>query len=100
MSDKVYRSDILVIGSGLSGLLFSIKAVKNGTVNLITKGRIHESATNLAQGGFAAVVSDKDSFEQHIADTLKVGAGLCHRDVVEAIVRSGPDRRYDSGNGI
>ena len=92
MSNKVFHSDILVIGSGLSGLLFSIKAAKYSTINLITKGRLNESATDWAQGGFAAVVSKEDSFERHIEDTLRVGAGLCHRDVVEAIVRDGTAR--------
>jgi L-aspartate oxidase len=92
MSNKVYHSDILVIGSGLSGLLFSIKSAKHGSINLITKGLLNESATDWAQGGIAAVVSKEDSFETHVEDTLRVGAGLCHRDVVEAIVRDGAAR--------
>ena len=57
MSEKVYTSDFLVFGSGLSGQLFSLKASKHGTVNMVTKGRLTESATMKAQGGIAAVVS-------------------------------------------
>ena len=92
MSNKIYKSDFLVIGSGLSGLLFSIKAARHGKVHIITKDRLTDSATWRAQGGIAAVVSPEDSIELHIADTIRVGDGLCHRDVVEAIVKDGPKR--------
>jgi L-aspartate oxidase len=89
---KVYSTDFLVIGSGLSGQLFSLKAAKHGKVNLVTKGRLTESATIRAQGGIAAVVSAEDSIELHVEDTIRVGDGLCHRDVVEQIIRAGPER--------
>ena len=92
MSEKVYSSDFLVIGSGLSGQLFSLKAAKHGSVNIVTKGRLTDSATERAQGGIAAVVSAEDSIELHIEDTIRVGDGLCHRDVVEQIVKDGPAR--------
>lgn len=92
MSDKVYSSDFLVIGSGLSGQLFSIKVAKHGTVNLVTKGMLTESATFKAQGGIAAVVAPDDSIALHVEDTIRVGAGLCHRDVVESFVKDGPNR--------
>jgi L-aspartate oxidase len=92
MSDTVYSSDFLVIGSGLSGLLFSLKAAQHGSVHIITKGRLSDSSTARAQGGIAAVVSSEDSLESHVQDTLRVGDGLCHRDVVESIVRAGPER--------
>ncbi len=91
MANKVYTSDFLVIGSGLSGQLFALKVAGNGTVNLVTKRTLTESATYRAQGGIAAVVADEDSFEKHIADTLRVGAGLCHEDVVREFVREGPN---------
>ncbi|MFX1483432.1 MAG: L-aspartate oxidase [Promethearchaeota archaeon] len=92
MSEKIYSSDFLVIGSGLSGQLFSLKVAKHGTVNMITKGLLTESATEKAQGGIAAVVSPDDSIDLHVEDTIRVGAGLCHRDVVESIVQDGPAR--------
>ncbi|MFW9805950.1 MAG: FAD-binding protein, partial [Candidatus Thorarchaeota archaeon] len=90
MSDKVYTTDFLVIGSGLSGQLFSLKAAKHGTVNIVTKGLLTDSATMKAQGGIAAVVSPDDSVDLHITDTIRVGDGLCHRDVVEQIIGAGP----------
>ena len=92
MANNVYSSDFLVIGSGLSGLLFALKAAKHGKVHIVTKGRMTESSTVRAQGGIAAVVSPDDSVDLHIQDTIRVGDNLCHRDVVESIVRDGPER--------
>jgi L-aspartate oxidase len=87
------KTDYLVIGSGIAGLVFALKAAADGaTVAVVTKGGLDDSATAWAQGGVAAVWSAADSFEQHIQDTLTAGAGLCHRDVVELVVREGPAR--------
>ncbi len=92
MADSIYSSDFLVIGTGLSGLLFALKASKHGTVHILTKQRLTDSSTVHAQGGIAAVTSPDDSIDLHVKDTLEVGDGLCHPDVVEAIIRSGPER--------
>ncbi len=86
------QSDFLIIGSGISGLSFALKAARLGTVTLVTKKQRLDTATNLAQGGIAAVLSPEDSFAAHIADTLSAGAGLCHEDVVKMVVETGPDR--------
>jgi len=86
------ESDFLVIGSGIAGLSFAIRAAKLGTVAVITKKEEVESATNLAQGGIAAVTDKNDSFESHIADTLECGAGLCKEEVVRFVVTEGPER--------
>lgn len=85
-------TDFLVIGSGIAGLSFALKVADAGTVAIITKKNKAESNTNYAQGGIAAVFASSDSFDKHIADTLQAGAGLCHRDAVELIVREGPER--------
>jgi len=86
------KSDFLVIGSGVAGISFALKAAKFGTVSLVTKREKRESATFYAQGGIASVLSAEDSFEAHVKDTLEAGAGLCHPDVVEMVVRDGPNR--------
>ncbi|MBU0485178.1 MAG: L-aspartate oxidase [Proteobacteria bacterium] len=86
------ETDFLVIGSGISGLSFALKAARYGEVILITKKNKVDTATNLAQGGIAAVLADDDSFDLHIQDTLRSGAGLCHEDVVQMVVESGPAR--------
>lgn len=86
------NSDFLVIGSGISGLSFALKASQLGPVTIITKKAKVDTATNLAQGGIAAVLSDDDSFDLHIQDTLSAGAGLCREDVVKLVVENGPQR--------
>jgi L-aspartate oxidase len=84
-------SDALVIGSGLAALSYALEASKNGRdVVVITKRGIQEANTHYAQGGIAAVLRQEDSFESHIEDTLKAGAGLCRRSVVESVVKEGP----------
>jgi len=83
-------SDFLVIGSGLAGLTFALKAARLGSVVVITKDRLPESATAYAQGGIASVWSSEDSFEEHSHDTMTAGADLCHADVVDLVVREGP----------
>lgn len=84
------ETDYLVIGSGAAGLTFAIKAAKTGSVIIVTKRDRFESNSNYAQGGIASVMSDADSFSEHVKDTLEAGAGLCHNDAVELTVRQGP----------
>jgi L-aspartate oxidase len=86
------RADVLVVGSGIAGLFFAINAARWGTVALVTKKDRPESSTNYAQGGIAAVFSPEDSFDLHVQDTLEAGAGLCHPDAVQVLVREGPSR--------
>jgi L-aspartate oxidase len=84
--------DFLVIGSGIAGLSFALEAAKLGDVVVITKRQRDESNTKYAQGGIAAVLAEGDSFEAHIADTMKAGAGLNHENVVEICVKEAPAR--------
>jgi len=86
------KSNFLIIGSGIAGLSLAIKLSRLGTVSVVTKRSLSESATLYAQGGVAAVMSDDDSFHDHEKDTLKAGAGLCKQDVVEKVVHEGPAR--------
>lgn len=86
------KSDFLVIGSGIAGLDFALKAAKSGTVAILTKRNISESATFYAQGGIASVLSEEDTFDSHIKDTLYAGAGLCDPEIVELVVKDGPAR--------
>jgi len=86
------RADVVVVGSGIAGLFFALKAAKYGSVALITKKSRPESSTNWAQGGIAAAFGSDDSPDLHKEDTLVAGAGLCHPDAVDALVREGPER--------
>jgi L-aspartate oxidase len=89
------RSDFLVIGSGIAGLTFALKAAAHGTVAIVTKREARASNTFYAQGGIASVWGSQDRFDLHVQDTLTAGAGLCHRDAVEMVVAGGPDRIRD-----
>src|SRR6201987_2880539 len=86
------KFDFLVLGSGIAGLSFALKAAKLGQVAIVTKKTSAESNTNYAQGGIAAVTSKEDSFEMHVRDTLEAGAGLCKEDIVRTIIEEGPAR--------
>ena len=83
--------DVLVIGSGIAGLVAALEASANRTVTLITKARLTEANTWYAQGGIAGAVGEADSVELHLADTLVVGAGLCDEEVVRAVVGEAPE---------
>jgi len=92
---EVSRSDFLVIGSGLAGLAFALKASELGSVTIVTKDQAPSANTSWAQGGIAAVMSEEDTFESHIFDTMRAGAGLCKQDVVENYIFQAPDRIKD-----
>jgi len=83
-------SDFLVIGSGIAGLSYALKVADRGTVAIVTKRDISETATNLAQGGIASVISKDDSFAAHIEDTMIAGAWLSDPETVRMVVESGP----------
>jgi len=82
--------DYLVIGSGIAGLSFALKVAGHGNVAVITKREISETATFLAQGGIASVISVDDSFDGHIEDTMAAGAYLSDPEVVRMVIESGP----------
>lgn len=90
------QTDYLVIGSGIAGLTFAIKIAerfRDREVVIVTKAGLLESNTKYAQGGIAAVYYHfRDSYEAHIKDTLIAGDGLCNREVVEMVVKEGPQR--------
>jgi len=92
----MYQTDFLVIGSGIAGLTFALKAAKqfpDKKVLVVTKAQADETNTKYAQGGIAGVWdADKDSFEKHIEDTLIAGDGLCNRHIVEIVVKEGVER--------
>lgn len=83
-------SDFLVIGSGIAGLSYALKVADQGTVCLVTKRDVDVTATQLAQGGIAAVSSAEDSFAAHAQDTMVAGVNLPHPDIVNLVVEAGP----------
>lgn len=85
-----YKSDFLVIGSGIGGLSYALKVADYGKVILITKSSLEETNTSYAQGGIAAVTYDPDTFEKHVQDTLICGDGLCNEEVVRMVISEAP----------
>ncbi len=84
-------TDVLVLGSGLSGLMTALRMAEFADVVVVSKTAADETNTNMAQGGIAAVFDPRDSFAAHVRDTEVCGAGLCDPAVVRAVVRDGPD---------
>jgi L-aspartate oxidase len=84
-------TDCLVIGAGIAGLRAALEAAEQCDVTLVCKGSLSDSNTWNAQGGIASVLAIEDSFESHVEDTMKTGCGLCDREVVERVVRQGPE---------
>ena len=87
------KSDILIIGGGIAGLRAALTASKFGSVIVITKSKIGDTATGKAQGGIAAAIDDiLDSTQYHFEDTIKSGAGLCNKEAVKILVNEGVSR--------
>ena len=82
-------SDVLVIGSGAAGLALALHLAPHVRVAVVSKGPLAEGNTYYAQGGVSAVLDPGDSVEQHVADTLAAGAGLCEPTVVRHVVEGG-----------
>ena len=101
-------TDVLILGGGLAGLRAALAVDPRLAVTVVTKDDLQASSSQWAQGGIASVVDPEDRFDNHVADTLTAGCGLCHEEVVDAVVREAPGRiaeliawgtRFDSANG-
>lgn len=93
MSERV---DVIVVGGGIAGMVYATQLVdlakgKPVRVRILSKAPVEVSSSYAAQGGVAAVMRESDSFEQHVKDTLTVGAGRNDADVVRLVVREGPE---------
>lgn len=89
---RIVDTDFLVVGTGIAGLYTALKLSTLGKVTILTKEQLEDSNTQFAQGGIAAVLDKGDSWQLHMKDTLKAGAGLCNRKAVEVLVTEGPAR--------
>ena len=86
---------VIVVGSGIAGLVAALEISRRNTVTLVTKAKLSESNTRYAQGGIAAAMFPDDSVAEHVQDTLIAGAGLCRRAAVEILCAEGPQRVRD-----
>ena len=85
-----HQHDVLIIGGGAAGLSLALHLADTASIAIITKGPLQDGSTYYAQGGISAVLGSEDTFESHIEDTLKAGAGLCNRETVEFVVHHAP----------
>jgi len=88
-------SRVVVVGSGIAGLIAALEISRKHRVTLVTKAELVESNTRYAQGGIAAAMADDDSVAEHVADTLIAGAGLNCKAAVEVLCAEGPGRIRD-----
>ncbi|MDT0495016.1 L-aspartate oxidase [Streptomyces griseus] len=85
-------ADVVVVGSGVAGLTTALRCAAAGLDTVVvTKARLDDGSTRWAQGGIAAALGEGDTPEQHLADTLVAGAGLCDEEAVRTLVTEGPD---------
>ena len=89
-SHRTYRADYAVVGSGVAGLRAAIELSEAGSVLVLAKSDLSDSATAWAQGGIAVALSDEDEIGLHEQDTIKAGDGLCRPEAVALLVEEGP----------
>src|SRR5712692_4608146 len=89
-SEAVHHVDYAVVGCGVAGLRGAIELCAAGSVLVLAKSDLSDSATNWAQGGIAAALSDDDEVSLHEQDTIQAGDGLCRTDAVKTLVEEGP----------
>jgi L-aspartate oxidase len=90
LSHKTYHADYAVVGSGVAGLRAAIELSGAGSVLVLAKSHLSDSATAWAQGGIAVALSDEDEIGLHEQDTINAGDGLCRQDSVALLVEEGP----------
>ena len=90
LSQKTYHADYLVVGSGVAGVRAAIELSQSGSVLVLAKSDLSESATAYAQGGIAVALSDEDEIGLHEQDTINAGDGLCNPESVALLVEEGP----------
>lgn len=85
------NTDVLIIGSGAAGMSCALSLPSDLSIIMLAKDKMQESSTRYAQGGIAAVIDKSDSYESHIKDTLKAGAGICDENIVKFVVENAKD---------
>ncbi|MCY2943559.1 MAG: L-aspartate oxidase [Planctomycetota bacterium] len=83
-------TDVLVVGGGIAGCRAALSSLPGAQVHLVTKDKVQQSNSAYAQGGLAGVISSDDAIGNHVEDTLIAGAGLCHPEIVDLVIRESP----------
>jgi len=88
-----HTHDIIIVGAGLAGLRAAVAAAEiSNKLDIAVLSKLHpiRSHSVCAQGGTAAVMREKDSFDLHAFDTIKGADYLADQDAVEFFVRQAP----------
>ena len=88
----LHKTDILVIGTGIAGLSYALKVAEKKKVVILTKAEAEDTSTSLAQGGIAAVMYNPDTYDKHIADTMKAGDDLSDPEIVKITIEESTER--------
>ncbi len=94
-SSSHLNADILIIGSGISGLSIALKLAKHYSVILLAKSQLEEGSSQYAQGGIAAAIDPFDSVDAHIQDTLAAGAYLGSLETIRMVTERAPQAIYE-----
>ncbi|NOY50665.1 MAG: L-aspartate oxidase [Chlorobi bacterium] len=86
------KTDFLIIGSGIAGMVYALKVAEHGKVILVSKTNLEETSTSYAQGGIAAVMYSPDTYGKHIADTLKAGSLINNEKIVRITITESTER--------
>jgi L-aspartate oxidase len=86
------ETDFVVVGAGIAGLRAAVELASAGRVLVLAKLEYTESATQYAQGGIAAALSDEDEISLHFQDTMSAGDGIVNPDAAHVLVEEGPER--------
>src|SRR5256712_4821445 len=87
---NIYHPDYAVVGSGVAGLRAAIELSSAGSVLVLAKSNLSDSATAWAQGGIAVALSDEDEIGLHEQDPIDAGDGLCRAEAVAVVGEEGP----------
>ena len=88
----IVETDVVVVGSGVAGLMTALHATRAGRVLVVTKVHVDDGSTRWAQGGVAAALGADDSPQEHLLDTLEAGVGICDVAAVRVLCEEGPAR--------
>ena len=88
MSERL-NTEVLIVGTGISGLLAAIELSNKYSVTILSKSKLHECSTAWAQGGIAAVMNNNDHIKNHVKDTINNGHSICNVESVEKIIKQG-----------
>ena len=86
---KQYNFDVVIVGSGAAGLSTALHLPASTSIAILAKSNFDQYSSYFAQGGISAVLEPDDSIEQHTADTIIAGAGLCDEAVVSFTAAAG-----------